>query len=65
MAEYKLGDYKNFAEKQAGHENERKTWTFKDFMKKDFKALARMKAEKPQLWSQLFKNQYGIYPKLT
>ena len=63
-AQYELKDYKSYQEKQTGHAKERETWTFKDFMKKDGKALARMKIEKPALFSELFKNQYGIYPKL-
>ena len=63
-AQYELRDYKSYQDKQAGHAKERETWTFKNFMKKDPAALKRMKAENPNLFSQLFKNQYGVYPKL-
>ena len=65
MAQYELKDYKSYQDKQAGHAKERETWTFKDFMKKDGKALAKMKVENPNLFSQLFKNEYGKYPILT
>jgi len=62
MANYEIKDYPSYKAKLQGQAKEQETWTFKDFMKKDGKALARMKIEKPQLFAQLFKNQYGKFP---
>ena len=64
MAYYEMRDFKSYAEKQNYKNSLVKTWTFKDFMKNDPKALQRMKDKEPKLFSELFKNEYGVFPKL-
>lgn len=43
--------------------NERATWTFEDYSKKDPKALAEIKANDAAKYKKLFKDQYGVEPK--
>ena len=57
-------EYKNFEVKQKAEIADRIGWTWKDWHKKDSKALARMKAETPKLFSRLFLDEFGLLPKI-
>lgn len=59
--------YKNLSDLPDGKDakkEERKTWTFTDWTKKDSKGLAEMKLNDQESYKVLFKAEYGVEPKL-
>lgn len=41
-----------------------KSWTFSEFLKNDAQALETMKEENAEMYAQLYKNEYGVFPVL-
>ena len=64
MANYEIKDFPSYQAKQEAHADERKTWTWDEYHKKDGKLLAKMKTEDPKRFSALFAAKYGKAPLL-
>jgi len=61
MAHYNISD---FEAKKAYEVEARKTWTWKDYHKRDGKALQNMKVNNPKRFIKLFTDQYGKAPRI-